>query len=553
MKPGEAHPTDRIAAIDAELARRGEAEKLAAEEEAERLRQQALADSLAAEAERLAEMERQREADAAAFEEKYLDVIAKADAAYDEDQLDRARTRYSEALEMKPEEAHPKERIAAINAELERRRQAELEADALAAEQARLEEDRLRREQAAADSLRLAQEEEDRLRDQARAHEQQYQDRVIAADEAFGRQAYDEARGLYAEAADLKPEEIYPISKIEQIDLLLAELEKQRQEAELAAQRAAERKAPAPRNKGRTIDTRKEQEAEQFMRAAREREESEKYDRIRKFRSDLQESDAQQAERASERRMADHEQNQRLMEPGAGLYAGDDALARKNTEELEAYREALARAEAARAARARDARTSNYEAKLDQQDQSAASQRTWDQRHADRSAQAAAEMNALMELRNEQEAASADRGMRQQKEAQAIAQGQQRMQQRGAELAAANAEQADAQKRAHQVREAGYARAQQNRAQENMQVNVSERAGGTHAFAELKRSKLAREYPQGVTEESYTEGNKVIIRRVVVNGDRADEYSKVIAKWGIFYFKNGHSISEAVWGRETEG
>jgi hypothetical protein len=73
------------------------------------------------------------------------------------------------------------------------------------------------------------------------------------------------------------------------------------------------------------------------------------------------------------------------------------------------------------------------------------------------------------------------------------------------------------------------------------------------AFAEHTRSKLAQEYPEGVTEESYTEGNKVIIRRVVVNGNRADEYSKVIAKWGTFYFKNGQSITEPIWKKETEG
>jgi hypothetical protein len=38
-----------------------------------------------------------------------------------------------------------------------------------------------------------------------------------------------------------------------------------------------------------------------------------------------------------------------------------------------------------------------------------------------------------------------------------------------------------------------------------------------------------------------------------VNGNKADEYSKVIAKWGTFYFKNGQSITEAIWAKETEG
>ena len=72
------------------------------------------------------------------------------------------------------------------------------------------------------------------------------------------------------------------------------------------------------------------------------------------------------------------------------------------------------------------------------------------------------------------------------------------------------------------------------------------------AFSDYNRNSLAAEYPQGVTEESRTEGNKVIIRRVVVQGNKADEYRKVIGKSGTFYFKNGQSITEVVWARETQ-
>jgi hypothetical protein len=64
-------------------------------------------------------------------------------------------------------------------------------------------------------------------------------------------------------------------------------------------------------------------------------------------------------------------------------------------------------------------------------------------------------------------------------------------------------------------------------------------------------SMLARDYPQGVTEESDNHGNKVIIRRIVVQGNKADEYRKVIDKTGKYYFKNGNSISELTWNQET--
>ena len=55
-----------------------------------------------------------------------------------------------------------------------------------------------------------------------------------------------------------------------------------------------------------------------------------------------------------------------------------------------------------------------------------------------------------------------------------------------------------------------------------------------------------------MTEESYTEGNKVIIRRIVVQGNKADDYKKVIGKAGTSYFKNGMSITSWLWTRETE-
>jgi len=111
----------------------------------------------------------------------------------------------------------------------------------------------------------------------------------------------------------------------------------------------------------------------------------------------------------------------------------------------------------------------------------------------------------------------------------------------------------DDQKRSTLAREAGYAQASEaSRARSKARLDATPK-DQPRDFANYNRNKLAQEYPEGVTEESSTEGNKVIIRRIVVKGNRADEYSKVIAKWGIYYFKNGQSITEAIWTRETEG
>ena len=126
-------------------------------------------------------------------------------------------------------------------------------------------------------------------------------------------------------------------------------------------------------------------------------------------------------------------------------------------------------------------------------------------------------------------------------------------QQRANEANATRAATVEEEKRAFDARQAAFAQSSEMARERNkQQIDATPRAQQRN-FAEYNRNKLAEEYPPGVTEESYTEGNKVIIRRVVVNGNKGDEYSKVIAKWGTFYFKNGQSITEAIWAKETEG
>ena len=67
------------------------------------------------------------------------------------------------------------------------------------------------------------------------------------------------------------------------------------------------------------------------------------------------------------------------------------------------------------------------------------------------------------------------------------------------------------------------------------------------------QEELASEYSDGVTEETFTEGNRTITKRVVVMDGKGDEYRMVKHGWGgVFYFKNGTSITERVWKAETE-
>ena len=73
----------------------------------------------------------------------------------------------------------------------------------------------------------------------------------------------------------------------------------------------------------------------------------------------------------------------------------------------------------------------------------------------------------------------------------------------------------------------------------------------TELAGSLETGTLSRVGFKLILKESYTEGNKVIIRRVVVQGNRANAYSKVIAKWGTYYFKDGQPISEQIWTVNT--
>lgn len=56
---------------------------------------------------------------------------------------------------------------------------------------------------------------------------------------------------------------------------------------------------------------------------------------------------------------------------------------------------------------------------------------------------------------------------------------------------------------------------------------------------------------EGVTENSYKFGNKMITERTVTVGNKVDTYKKVVSKTAIYYFKNGYSITEATWKKET--
>lgn len=63
---------------------------------------------------------------------------------------------------------------------------------------------------------------------------------------------------------------------------------------------------------------------------------------------------------------------------------------------------------------------------------------------------------------------------------------------------------------------------------------------------------LAKQYPEGVTVENYDKKNKKIKRVIVNHGGIAKEYVEVTYSYGTFYFRNGQNISRSIFYSETK-
>jgi len=63
---------------------------------------------------------------------------------------------------------------------------------------------------------------------------------------------------------------------------------------------------------------------------------------------------------------------------------------------------------------------------------------------------------------------------------------------------------------------------------------------------------LAKIYPDGVTEEVEKFKNRTVYKRIVVKGNRGHLYEKVVYNYGgKFYFKDGDSVGQFIWDKET--
>lgn len=137
-------------------------------------------------------------------EEAYRKLISDADKLFSSREYEGAKGKYEEALTMKSTEQYPKDRIAEIERKLEE-----------IAQQQKAEQDR-------------------------KLQEQQFNELIAEADKHMTEGEYEDARGKYNAALEVKPGENYPKQQLSKIVDLLARAEKQRQ-AELAQAELSEK------------------------------------------------------------------------------------------------------------------------------------------------------------------------------------------------------------------------------------------------------------------------------------------------------------------------
>lgn len=437
IKPDEQYPEDQISKIDDIL------EQQQKEEEARRAEQ-----------------------------DKYDEAVEKGDAMFAMEEYEQAKRNYQQALNVKPEEVYPKNKINEINSIIEKSEEQEKEyrnvivkADGEfdkeefveaknsynRAQQIKPEEDYPKKQINKIEDI-LARKEAERRKQQEISRK--YNEAVSTADQLFRAEEYEDSKVAYQEALKIKPEEKYPEEQIDKIEEIIAE----KAAAKGRAYSEAVRKADELR------DNKQYEEAKQNYKQALSIKPGENYPR-----QEIDKIDNILAELAEKRK--EEERMQRLYDEE--INKADDYFAQN------AYYDAR----------------KHYQNALEYKP---------GENHPKR------RLNRIEEILAEFEAA---------KKAQAEGEKEQ---------------------------------ASQDKAKDDSEELKSFSDFDSKDEERKYLNALAEEYPEGVTVENY-EFDRRKVTRVIVNYDgKATEYRKVKHSWGgTYYFRNGQTISQAVFNVET--
>lgn len=160
----------------------------------------------------------------AAVQKNYEAAVSRGDDALRQESFEGAKAAFREALQLKPEEPYPQERLAQIDSIVEARERLIAEAEA--------EKLRLAAEAEAAEQARVAALEAEK--------ERQYNQAVSQADSLFKLNEYESSRTAYEAALKIKPEEDIPEQRINEIDELLIKLAERQTAYETAVARGVD-------------------------------------------------------------------------------------------------------------------------------------------------------------------------------------------------------------------------------------------------------------------------------------------------------------------------
>ena len=167
-----------------------------------------------------------REQQARTREENYTGTIAEADRLFGAKSYDEAKTAYTKALSIKPNEVYPRSQISKI--------------DNLLAEA-------------------------QKQRSQQLAIQKQYDSYIAQADKLFAAKNYPQAKDLYQKALDIKPEEEYPKSRIARIDEIYALVAEQKRKQSESSGTSVQKPATGKKIAPAELKFRNESEREQYF------------------------------------------------------------------------------------------------------------------------------------------------------------------------------------------------------------------------------------------------------------------------------------------------
>lgn len=521
LRPDDNYPKSRIERID----------QLLAETEAQ-ARESAAANEAAAKA-----------------EAEYRAMIADADAKFDAGDLEEAKAVYEGAQLVRPSDKYPATRITRINEMLAKASNAE--ADRLAEEARKREEERLAAEEAErlAREARLNEQEAERLR---RQQEEEAERARLAAERE--RQAEEERRRTseFANNADATSED---------------EAERYYREARQRDDLAKRDRINEKKEDNSRLLNRREQDADASMRRYQEEklEIEENMTRIYRDGQMNHESrvDAREAikeehadnlseyNRKADNRRSTAADNARTQHATQQALAANDSYREAHISEVERKEEESLANLAAYASKG-DARRVNNEFEVEEKNTKLANiAGDGENVRLDNVAQVEDKKDQYSNFENDLRRAADERKVTgaeavEEKKAQFRDVGE------GKEvLAEDNMTEIRRTKERASDQQTDLALAARDRAYDRRKELFSLSAGEKKSVDDYRLPPGYENLEEGVQEKSYEEGNKMVIERTVRRGNKVDTYRKVISKTGIYYFKNGVSITEGLWKRET--